>query len=304
MMKNPQDLMTELSTLRDFVRYGVSLFNSEGLFFGHGTDNALDEASALALYALHLPHDLPGHFMDAALTSEEKTDLLDLFERRVKDRIPAAYLIHEAWFAGHKFYVDDRVLVPRSPIAELINSQFEPWINPDEVHDVLDLCTGGGCIAIACAYALPEADVDAVDISSDALSVAEINVDRHDMNNQVNLIKSDLFSELKGKCYDLIVTNPPYVDAEEMSALPDEFRHEPELGLASGDEGLDAIKTILNQAADYLAEDGVLIAEVGASEDALIALYPDVPFFWFEFEQGGSGVFMLTREHLLQYFRD
>jgi len=303
MMKNPQDLMNELSTLRDFVRYGVSLFNSEGLFFGHGADNALDEASALTLYALHLPHDLPGHFMDAALTSDEKSDLLDLFERRVKDRIPAAYLIHEAWFAGHKFYVDDRVLVPRSPIAELINSQFEPWINPDEVHDVLDLCTGSGCIAVACAYALPDADVDAVDISSDALSVAEINVDRHEMSDQVCLIKSDLFSELTGKCYDLIVTNPPYVDAEEMSALPDEFRHEPELGLASGNDGLDAIKTILNQAADYLTEDGVLVAEVGASEDALIELYPDVPFFWFDFEQGGSGVFMLTREHLLQYFR-
>jgi len=303
-MKKQQDLLNELTTLRDFIRYGISLFNSEGLFFGHGTDNALDEATALALYALHLPHDLPGHFMDSALTSEEKTDLLDLFERRVKDRIPAAYLTHEAWFAGHKFYVDERVLVPRSPIAELVNSQFEPWINPDAVQDVLDLCTGSACIAIACAYALPDADIDAVDISTDALTVAEINVDQHDMKDQVRLIKSDLFSNLEGNCYDLIVTNPPYVDSSEMSALPDEFRHEPELGLASGNDGLSAVKIILQQAANYLSDDGVLIAEVGASEDALVEAYPDVPFFWFDFEQGGSGVFLLTREHLIQYFQE
>ena len=303
-MENTQQLANELSTLRDFIRYGVSLFNAEGLFFGHGSDSALDEATALALYVLHLPHDLPGHFMDAVLTSEEKSDVLDLYERRVKDRIPAAYLTHEAWFAGHKFYVDERVLVPRSPIAEIITSQFEPWIDPEEVRDVLDLCTGSGCIAIACAYALPDADIDAVDISDSALAVAEINVDRHQMQDQVRLIKSDLFSQLEDNSYDLVITNPPYVDAEEMAVLPAEFRHEPELGLASGSDGLDAIKKILHEAADYLNEEGVLIAEVGASEDVLIELYPDVPFFWFDFEHGGSGVFMLTREHLINYFRD
>ena len=292
----------ELLTIRDLIRYGITLFNTESLYFGHGADNAMDEATALTLYVLRLPHDLPGHFMDARLTTQEKGDILDLFERRSSERVPAAYLTHEAWFAGHKFYVDNRVLVPRSPIAELINAEFSPWLVSNEIHDVLDLCTGSGCIAIACAYALPEADVDAADISDDALAVANINVERHGMEDQVNLIKSDMFDGLGSKQYDLIVTNPPYVDAEEMSILPNEFRHEPSLGLASGTDGLDAIRIILKEAPNHLTDDGVLIAEVGASDLALEEAFPDVPFFWFDFEHGGSGVFMMSRDQLLQYF--
>jgi len=305
-MKNKQgidnNVVDELFTIRDLIRYGITLFSTERLYFGHGTDNAMDEATALTLYALRLPSDLPGHFMDSRLTLQEKGDILDLFERRSLERVPAAYLTHEAWFAGHKFYVDDRVLVPRSPIAELINAEFSPWLEADEMNNVLDLCTGSGCIAIACAYALPEASVDAVDLSDDALAVATINVEQHGLEDQVNLIKSDLLTELNGKKYDLIVTNPPYVDAEEMSLLPNEFRHEPELGLASGNDGLDAVRIILKQAAVHLTDNGVLIAEVGASDQALEEAFPDVPFFWFEFEHGGGGVFMLSRDQLVQYF--
>ena len=301
-MSESGDVMNELFTIRDLVRYGVTLFNGEGLYFGHGTDNALDESSALVLYALHLPHDLPGHFMDARLTEDEKSDIFDLFDRRVNERTPIAYLTRETWFANHKFYVDNRVLVPRSPIAELINNQFEPWVEAGNVETILDMCTGSGCIAIACAYALPDALVDAVDISRDALDVAEINVSQHHMEEQVELIQSDLFSELEGRKYDLIVTNPPYVDVEEMTNLPEEYRQEPELGLASGEDGLDAIRIILQQAASFLNSDGVLIAEVGASDDALQEAFPAVPFVWLDFAQGGSGVFMLTRDQLVQYF--
>ncbi|MDH3326919.1 MAG: 50S ribosomal protein L3 N(5)-glutamine methyltransferase [Gammaproteobacteria bacterium] len=305
-MKNTQGIdngvIDELFTIRDLIRYGITLFTTESLYFGHGADNAMDEATALTLYVLRLPNDLPGHFMDARLTTQEKGDILDLFERRSSERVPAAYLTHEAWFAGHKFYVDSRVLVPRSPIAELINAEFSPWMEAEGIHNVLDMCTGGGCIAIACAHVLPDADVDAVDISDDALAVATINVEKHGMEDQVNLIKSDLFSNLDGKKYDLIVTNPPYVDAEEMSLLPNEFQHEPVLGLASGADGLDAIRIILETAAHHLTDNGVLIAEVGASDVALEEAFPDVPFFWFDFEHGGSGVFMLSRDQLIQYF--
>ena len=301
-MSESEDALNELVTIRDLVRYGVTLFNGEGLYFGHGTDNALDESSALVLYALHLPHDLPGHFMDARLTANEKSDILDLFDRRVNERTPIAYLTRETWFANHKFYVDNRVLVPRSPIAELINNQFEPWVESENVETILDLCTGSGCIAIACAYALPDALVDAVDISRDALDVAEINVSQHHMEEQVELIQSDLFNALEGRKYDLIVTNPPYVDVEEMTNLPDEYRQEPELGLASGEDGLDAIRVILQQAANYLNPEGVLIAEVGASDEALQEAFPAVPFVWLDFEQGGSGVFTLSRDQLVQYF--
>jgi len=301
-MSETENVLGELFSVRDFVRYGVTLFNREELYFGHGTDNALDEATGLVLYALHLPPDMPGHFMESTLMEGEKKDILALFERRVKERMPMAYLTQEAWFAGHEFYVDERVLVPRSPLAELINSQFEPWVESDKLISILDLCTGSGCIAIACAYALPDADVDAVDISQDALDVAGINVRQHHMNDQVELIQSDLFKGLTGRKYDLIITNPPYVDAEEMINLPEEFRQEPALGLASGQDGLDAIRVILKQAASFLNPDGLLIAEVGASEAALQAAYPEFPFMWFSFEQGGSGVFMLTREQLDQYF--
>lgn len=301
-MPQSESAINELFTIRDFIRYGVTLFNGEGLYFGHGTDNALDEATALVLFALHLPHDLPAHFMDATLIESERSDILDLLERRVQERTPIAYLTREAWFAGHKFYVDNRVLVPRSPIAELIVNNFEPWIESEKVETILDMCTGSACIAIACAYAFPDADVDAVDVSDDALDVAEINVSQHQMEDQVELIQSDLFTQLEGRKYDLIIANPPYVDAEEMTNLPDEYRHEPVIGLASGEDGLDAINLILQQAANYLNQEGILIGEVGASEEALVEAYPDVDFVWFDFENGGSGVFMLTRDQLVQYF--
>ncbi|MDX1810464.1 MAG: 50S ribosomal protein L3 N(5)-glutamine methyltransferase [Gammaproteobacteria bacterium] len=303
-MENTEEIINELFTLRDMIRFGITNFNKSGIYFGHGTDNALDEATSLCLFALKLPHDLPGHFMDAALTEEEKLDILDLYDQRTNQRIPVPYLTHEAWFANHKFYVDERVLVPRSPLAELITNHFEPWLNPNNIFDVLDMCTGSACIAIATAYALPDAEVHAVDISKDALAVAEINVQQHHMQDQVKLFQSDLFESLADYSYDLILSNPPYVDEDEMAALPTEYRHEPELGLASGPEGLDHINRILRTAAAFLNDEGILIAEVGASEEALADAYPHVPFYWFEFENGGSGVFMLTKQQLIEYFGD
>lgn len=295
------EAVASLRTLRDLIRFGMTEFNRANLWFGHGTDNALDEASALVLHALCLPHDLPGHFMDAALTPNEKEEILGLFRRRTVDRVPAAYLTNEAWFAGARFYVDPRVLIPRSPIAELIEARFEPWVNPDRVMHVLDLCTGSGCIAIATAHVFPDAMVDAADISNDALAVAEKNVHEHDLEDRVRVVESDLFSGLEGCVYDLIVSNPPYVDAAELAAMPAEYHHEPVLGLAAGVDGLSAVEHILREAARHLSDDGVLIVEVGASEETVVAKYPDVPFTWLEFERGGSGVFLLTREQLQAY---
>lgn len=295
------EALASLRTLRDFIRLGMTQFSRAELWYGHGTDNALDEASALVLHVLALPHDLPGHFMDAALTSSEKVEILELFRRRTQDRIPAAYLTREAWFAGAKFYVDPRVLIPRSPIAELIEARFEPWVNPDRVLHVLDLCTGSACIAIAAAHVFPDASVDAVDISSDALAVAAINVENHELTERVRLVESDLFAGLEGCVYDLIVSNPPYVDAQELAAMPAEYHHEPALGLAAGADGLDAVDIILQHAAAHLSEDGVLIVEVGASEETVVAKYPEIPFTWLEFARGGSGVFMLTREQLIAF---
>ncbi len=290
-----------LRSIRDFIRYGISRFEQAGLYYGHGTDNALDEATQLVLHVLHLPHDLPGHFMDARLTGEERDQVLGLIRRRVEERIPLPYLTHEAWFAGFSFYVDERVLVPRSPIGELIEQGFEPWLRPQGVQRILDLCTGSGCIAIACAHVFPEARVDAVDISAEALEVAARNVAEHGVEDRVRLLRSDLFAALRGCHYDLIVTNPPYVDAAEIAAMPAEYHHEPRLGLASGEDGLEAIEQILRQAPDYLRDDGVLIAEVGASEAALRAKYPELPLVWLEFERGGSGVFQISRRELLAH---
>ena len=290
-----------LRSIRDFIRYGISRFEQAELYYGHGTDNALDEATQLVLHVLHLPHDLPGHFMEARLTHEEREQVLALIRRRVEDRIPLPYLTHEAWFAGFSFYVDERVLVPRSPIGELIEQGFEPWLRPQGLRRILDLCTGSGCIAIACAHVFPEAQVDAADISAEALAVAARNVAEHGVEERVRLVQSDLFSALQGCRYDLIVTNPPYVDAAEIAAMPAEYHHEPRLGLASGEDGLEAIEQILRQAPDHLQEDGVLIAEVGASEAALRAKYPQLPLVWLEFERGGSGVFQISRRDLLAH---
>lgn len=292
---------SELQTIRDFLRYATSRFNQAGLYFGHGTDNAWDEAAALVLHSLHLPHDISLQVLDARLVTEERTRLLELIQRRVEKRIPLAYLTNEAWFSGLSFYVDERVLIPRSPIAELIEQHFQPWVEPDKVHNILDLCTGSGCIAIALAKAFPDAEVDASDISDDALTVAKINVLRHNVEEQVHLHKADLFTGLPDKKYDLIVSNPPYVSKAEMADLPEEYRHEPALGLAAGQEGLDIAKRIIMEAERYLTPNGVIIVEVGNSEHALADAYPEIPFYWLEFERGGGGVFLLTARQLQEF---
>ncbi|KAB7627841.1 50S ribosomal protein L3 N(5)-glutamine methyltransferase [Alkalilimnicola sp. S0819] len=294
-----QQLPEELLTLRDWIRWSASRFNQAGLVFGHGTDNALDEAAALALHTLHLPLDLHPQYWEARLTRPEAEALFARVRRRIEERLPLSYLIHEAWFCGLSFYVDERVLVPRSPIAELIEQGFQPWLDPQRVERVLDIGTGSACIAIACAHAFPQAEVDAVDISADALEVARINVERHGLQAQVQLHQGDIYQGLPAeRRYDLIVSNPPYVDAEDMAVLAEEFRREPELGLASGDDGLDCARRILAGAAERLTEHGVLVLEVGNSMPALEAAYPRLAFTWLEFERGGDGVCVLSAEQL------
>ena len=300
-MTETTKITAELETIRDYIRWAASGFSENNLYFGHGTDNAWDEAVYLVLGALHLPWDTDPTVLDARITSEERIHVCHLVEQRISKRIPVAYLIKEAWFAGLPFYVDERVLVPRSPIAELIESGFAPWLVGDEVNQILDLCTGSGCIGIACAVAFPKAKVDLLDISSDALEVAEINCQRHHLGSRVNVMESDLFDNLSNVKYDLIVTNPPYVDAEDINNMPDEYRKEPPQGLGSGEEGLDCIRKILSQAFDYLTEYGVLVGEVGNSQAALETAFPDVPFLWLDFEHGGNGVFVLTSGQLQQH---
>ena len=297
-MNIQQEVCDELRTVRDCLRWASSQFQAAGLYYGHGTDNAWDEAVALVLHALHLPHTVDPHILDAGLTRRERLKIAELFRRRIQDRVPIAYLTQEAWFGDLKLYVDERVLIPRSPLAETIEHEFSPWIEPEHVQRILDLCTGSGCIAFACAQAFPDAQVDAVDISPDALAVAEINLKHLKLEKQVHLIQSDLFSALQGKKYDVIISNPPYVDAADMAALPAEYHHEPALGLAAGEDGLEIVKQILKQAAKYLTSKGILIVEVGNSEEALMHKYPDVPFTWLEFERGGGGVFLLTAEQV------
>lgn len=288
-----------LISIQDFIRWGASRFNQAGLFFGHGSDNALDEAAELVLFALHLPADFPGAYRDCRLTPDERATVAALIERRVRERCPAAYLTGRARFAGLEFLVTEDVLVPRSPLAELVEDGFAPWFDPEGVGRVLDLCAGSGCIGIAAAAYLPDAQVDLVDVSPGALAVAAANVARHDLADRVRVVESDLFAALAGQRYDLIVSNPPYVAAEELAALPAEYRAEPSLGLAGGDDGLDLVREILRQAPAHLAPDGVLIVEVGSSADTLVEQFPDVPFTWLEFARGGDGVFLLTREQLL-----
>ncbi|HHH46083.1 MAG TPA: 50S ribosomal protein L3 N(5)-glutamine methyltransferase [Thiotrichales bacterium] len=296
-----ESLIETLQTVRDCIRWGVSRFSEHGLVFGHGTDNALDEAVFLVTRALHLPHDLPAAYLDARLTREERMEVIALLQRRFQERIPAAYLVREAWFAGLSFHVDERVLVPRSPIAELIREGYAPWIDPDRVHRVLDLCTGSGCIAIATAVWLPQARVDATDLSAEALEVARINVERHGVGDRVRLIQADLYPDDPGERYDVIVSNPPYVDEQTLAGLPPEYRHEPVMGLAGGEDGLQLVHRILAGAPDRLTDNGILVVEVGASAEALLAAYPQVPFLWPEFEQGGEGVFLLTAEEVRRH---
>ncbi|WP_339828204.1 50S ribosomal protein L3 N(5)-glutamine methyltransferase [uncultured Arenimonas sp.] len=290
----------ELATIIDFIRYGASRFNAAGLSFGHSMDNALDESTQLVLHALHLPHDLGPAYGQARLTTEERQEVLSLFTRRINERIPACYLTGEAWFAGLSFKSDSRALVPRSPIAELIETGFEPWLGGREVSRVLDMCTGSGCIAIATAHYHPHWQVDGVDLSEDALALARENVERLHADN-VRLVHSDLFHNLDGEVYDLIVTNPPYVTHAETDALPAEYKHEPELGLRAGDDGLDLALEILRDAPRHLSEHGLLICEVGESERALVKLLPDVPFNWVEFKVGQMGIFVVEREDLVAH---
>jgi ribosomal protein L3 glutamine methyltransferase len=291
----------ELHTIRDYIRWAISRFNEAGLYYGHGTDSSWDEAIALILHTLHLPHTINPAMLDARLTRHECEIVVNLIQRRIAERIPVPYLTNEAWFAGIPFYVDERVLIPRSPIAELIENQFRPWIETEDVENILDLCTGSGCIAIACAKAFPHANVDASDISADALTVAKINVLRHEVEEQVHLFESDLFQSLPRKKYDIIVSNPPYVDADDMAALPQEFLHEPKLGLKAGIDGLDIAIQILKNANDYLTPDGILIIEVGNSEYALAEKFPQIPFTWLEFEHGDGGIFLLTAQQVAEY---
>jgi len=289
-----------LHTVRDFLRFAVSRFNQAKLFFGHGSSDAYDEAAYLILHTLHLPLDRLEPFLDAQLTDGECTEVLGIIQQRVEKRIPAAYLTHQALLGDFSFYVDERVIVPRSFIAELLLEQLSPWIaEPDEINSVLDLCTGSGCLAILAAHAFPNARVDAADLSPDALSVAERNVADYELQDRVNLIESDLFAKLDGKQYDLIISNPPYVDAESVNALPQEYLHEPEMALGSGHDGLDATRIILKHAAQHLTGNGVLIVEIGHNRDILEAAYPDLPFTWLDVSAGDQFVFMLHRNDLL-----
>nr|VFJ62116.1 MAG: [LSU ribosomal protein L3P]-glutamine N5-methyltransferase [Candidatus Kentron sp. DK] len=291
----------------DLVRWGASRFADAGIFFGHGTDNAVDEALVLARHALHLPPDIPGELLQGRLMEEERAAILALFSRRVNERIPAAYLTHEAWFAGLAFYVDERVLIPRSPMAEWIERGFEPWIDqeayPAGPGRILDLGTGSGCIAIALALAFPEAEIDAVDISPGALAIARRNVRGHGLEDRVRLVESDLFDKLPSSGpYDLIVSNPPYVDADEMATMPAEYHYEPPLGLSGGDDGLMIVHRILAGAERFLAPAGILVVEVGASRPALEGAFPDAPFTWLALASGGENIFVICAEDLREYF--
>lgn len=288
----------DLATILDMMRWAYSYFNASDLYYGHGHDNAWDEANQLVLTALALPMDVPETLYASRLTRVEKERIIEMVEQRLGLRKPVAYLTNSAWFSGLEFYVDERVIVPRSPIGELIQQGFTGILRA-EPKRILDMCTGSGCIAIACADKFPNAEIDAVDLSVDALNVAEINIERHNMAHRVFPFQSDLFNDLPHDRYDLIVTNPPYVDQEDLDDMPEEFHHEPEMALGSGADGLDITKRILAQAADFLNDNGVLVCEVGNSMVHLIEQFPSVPFHWLEFKHGGLGVFSLTHEQLI-----
>lgn len=289
----------QFSTLRDLLRFAVSRFNEAGLFFGHGLTSAYDEAVYLILQTLHLPLDQLEPFLDARLTAAELGQVLHIIERRALERIPAAYLTKEAWLGDFNFYVDERVIVPRSFIAELLRERLAPWVEePDDIHSALDLCTGSACLAVLLAYAFGNAMIDATDISQEAMEVARKNVSSYNLEHRINLVQSDLFAELPGRRYDLIISNPPYVSAASMAALPEEYHHEPRNALASGADGLEATRTILRGAASHLTDQGLLIVEIGHNREALERAFPQTPFTWLETSAGDEFVFLLKREQL------
>ncbi|MBB3101789.1 50S ribosomal protein L3 N(5)-glutamine methyltransferase [Azomonas macrocytogenes] len=293
-------LTSRLQTLRDYIRWAVSRFHGEQLFFGHGTDNAWDDARQLVLGALYLPWEMSDAYLDCQLEDDEREYLHDLLRRRIEERIPTAYLLGQAWFCDLPFVVDERVLIPRSPIAELIKQRFSPWLDVEPAR-ILDLCTGSGCIGIACAYEFSQAEAVLADISFAALEVANRNIEQHELEDRVYSVQSDIFAGLPGQRFNLIVSNPPYVDAEDFADMPREYGHEPALALACGDDGLDLVRRILAEAADHLEEQGILIVEVGNSQVHVSALYPEVDFTWLDLLNGGHGIFLLTarqcREH-------
>ncbi|HSI24610.1 MAG TPA: 50S ribosomal protein L3 N(5)-glutamine methyltransferase [Methylotenera sp.] len=299
-------LTEELHTIRDWLRFTVSQFEASDIFFGHGTDNSYDEAVWLVMSALHLPHDTLHNFLDAVITETERKHLAHLIDQRITKHTPTAYLLREAWLRGFKFYVDERVIVPRSFIAELLDFNEEgehglqPWIeHPELINSAADICTGSGCLGILLANAFPDATIDVVDISADAIAVCNINIANYGLQEQVTAIQSDMFTALSGKKYDLIISNPPYVDAPSMAKLPTEYRNEPQIALGSGLAGLDHTHTILHEAAKYLNDEGILVVEIGHNQDALEAAYPEVAFTWLEVAAGDQFVFLLTKEQLL-----
>lgn len=299
-MESPVD---DLFTLRDWLRWAVSRFTEAQLFFGHGCDNAYDEGMWLVLHALHLPPDRIDFFMDARLTHAERQSVFDLLNQRISKRIPSAYLTHQAWLGGHDFYVDERVIVPRSYFAELLENGLSPWLPYSiKVDRALDLCTGSGCLAILMAFAFPEARIDAIDLSSAALEVARRNVERYGLQDVIELIESDLLAGAGGRRYDVIISNPPYVTAQSMHNLPAEYRHEPALALAAGEDGLDIVRRILVSAADCLTPEGILLVEVGHNADLVEAAFPNVPFTWIDTPSSEDKIFLLTRTELARYF--
>ncbi len=292
-------ITTELQTIRDWLRYAVSQFEASDIFYGHGTDNAYDEAVWLIMSGLHLPMDTLNNFLDARLTASERSKLASFIDQRITQHTPTAYLLKEAWLQGLKFYVDERVLIPRSFIAELLNTDLSPWVEfPEMIESAADICTGSGCLGVLLASVFPNAAVDVIDISQDAIDVANINIANYGLDAQVTAIKSDMFSALTGKKYDIIISNPPYVDAPSMAALPAEYQNEPQLALGSGVAGLDHTHTILREAANYLNDDGILIVEIGHNRDALEAAYPNIIFNWLEVSSGTEFVFLLTKSQL------
>ncbi|BCT68445.1 50S ribosomal protein L3 N(5)-glutamine methyltransferase [Nitrosospira sp. NRS527] len=294
-----REAKTQLQTVRDLLRFAVSRFNDASLFFGHGSASAYDEAVYLVLHTLHLPLDQLEPFLDARLTTVELDQVLDIVRRRATEKIPAAYLTNEAWLGDFSFYVDERAIVPRSFIAELLQEQLAPWIEePGNIHSALDLCTGSGCLAVLLAHAFENAAIDAADISHEALQVAQKNVSDYDLEHRISLVRSDLFAALAGRRYDLIISNPPYVSAKSMATLPEEYRHEPRSALASGEDGLEATRAILLQASDYLTDRGILIVEIGHNRQALEQAFPLTPFTWLETSAGDEFVFLLRRDQL------